>query len=100
MKNISVQSKGVTTYTPPTRSFKVSRYAALGLCMGILLPISSNLYAAQPANVLSGLSIEQTGKITVKGKVTDASGEPIMVQPFWKKAQPTELPPIWMVCSL
>lgn len=46
MKNISVQSKGVTTYTPPTRSFKVSRYAALGLCMGILLPISSNLYAA------------------------------------------------------
>lgn len=78
MKNISVQSKGVTTYTPPTRSFKVSRYAALGLCMGILLPISSNLYAAQPANVLSGLSIEQTGKITVKGKVTDASGEPII----------------------
>lgn len=45
---------------------------------GILLPISSNLYAAQPANVLSGLSIEQTGKITVKGKVTDASGEPII----------------------
>lgn len=78
MKNISVQSKGVTTYTPPTRSFKVSRYAALGLCMGFLLPISSNLYAAQPANVLSGLSIEQTGKITVKGKVTDASGEPII----------------------
>ena len=38
MKNISVQSKGVTTYTPPTRSFKGSRYAALGLCMAFYYP--------------------------------------------------------------